>query len=95
MVQVVEDDQRPPPGVVRLVAVTGGQLHVAEADQGGRLEVAVAEGAEQLAGLLVAVPRLGVVAEALVGVAQAVPGVRLPVAVCRAAAAASGPPGRT
>src|SRR5947209_6495976 len=65
------------PGVTGGGGLAGGVEDVAEVSEGDGFVVAVAEFPEEAAGLPVAGDRLGVPAEVVVGVAKAVPGVRL------------------
>jgi hypothetical protein len=66
---------------------------VAEADEGGGLVVAVAEVPVQGKGLLEMDDSLGMVAADVVGVAEAVPCVRLPMAVVELLVQTEGPAG--
>src|SRR5437762_856444 len=81
VVAVGEDVQRGGPGGAGMVGPAGGVLGVPEAGEGVGFGVAVAEVAEQGEGVLVAVGGLGVVAEVVVGVADAVPRGGFPPAV--------------
>ena len=81
VVELVADGQGVLVGVAGGVGVVGGVVSVAEAGEGGGFLVVVAEVAELVEGVVVAGGGLGVVAEVVVGVAEAVP--------CVGAAAAS------
>src|SRR4051794_40715374 len=78
MVQLVEDGQGLPPGVVCGVGSARGVVGVAEMVVHRGFAVAAAEVAEQDEGVVVAGDRPGVMARVVVGVARAVPGVGLP-----------------
>src|SRR2546421_4903531 len=74
VVHFVEDGQGLLPGVAGGLRVAGGVVGVAEVGEGVGLVVAVAGVPDQSEGVLVAGDGLGVLAEVVVGVAQAVPG---------------------
>src|SRR3954471_15209282 len=75
MAQLVEDLDRPAPRGPRGIAVARGPVRVAEAQQGHRHLVTVAEVVPQREGTLVTGDRLAVVTELVVRVPEAVPGV--------------------
>src|SRR5262245_24899733 len=75
MAQLIEDDQRLLPDSSRRGGIARRVVRVAETDERLGLLVAVAHGAPPLEGLLVAGDRLGVMAEVVMGVAEAAPGI--------------------
>src|SRR6266511_1572874 len=81
VVDLFEDGQCSLPRVASRVDLAGGLVRLAEAGQRAGLVVAVAEVPVRDQGLLVVLGGLGVVPEVVVGVAEAVPRVGLPVAV--------------
>jgi alkanesulfonate monooxygenase SsuD/methylene tetrahydromethanopterin reductase-like flavin-dependent oxidoreductase (luciferase family) len=70
-VELSEDDLDLPPGVAGRLGIAGAVVKLAEVGQGAGLAEAVAELAEQLEGVPVAVDGLRMVAEVLVDVAEA------------------------
>ena len=81
VVEHVEDDVGGLPGVEGRLLVPGCELDVAEPGQRGGLAVPVALAAEESGRAVVALDRLVVLAELVVGVPDAVPGRRLAVPV--------------
>src|SRR6266496_2261079 len=81
MAEFVEDAHGAFPRVASRIEVTSGAVGFAEADENAGFEVAVAEFTEQAGRTLIAADRLPVVAEVMVAVTEAVPGVRLAVPV--------------
>jgi hypothetical protein len=77
VVKLIEDVQGLLPGVACGVGMTRGVMSVADVDERGRFGPAVPEVAEHGERLFVAAGGAGVLAELVVGVAEAVPGVRL------------------
>ena len=81
MAQVFQNGQGLPPGTMRLGLVAGGEVAVAEVDEDLSFVKAVAKSPEDAQSVLVTGDGLGRVAKFLLGVAEAVPGVRFADAV--------------
>jgi hypothetical protein len=76
VVQVLQDGQGLPPGIMRLWLLAGGEVAVAEMGEYLGFVEAVAKFPEDAQGVLVTGDGLRRVAKFLLGVAEAVPGVR-------------------